>query len=337
MIEMMAPPDTTREARQLLEEKKIMGMWTDNLDDGCAILRILSSADQTEAISDMLSDEFSSIEGFRILLFSVEATLPQPEVEEEGREEVAKEEIEGPGRVSREELYADVTEGSELTPIYLAMVVLSTLVAGVGLILDDVATIIGAMVIAPLLAPNVSLSLASTLGDLELGWRSLKANGAGLAVSLVISVIMGIIFTVDPGAEEMISRTMVNLKHIIIALAAGSAGVLAFTRGVAAAIVGVMVAVALLPPLVAFGLLLGAGYTQLAVGAGILTVTNLICINLAGILTFLVQGVRPRSWWEEKKAKKASRTALAIWSLLLLVFAGIIWYWGQFDVQALVP
>lgn len=340
MIEMMAPPETTREARQLLEEKRIMGMWTDHLDDGCSILRILSNADQTEVISDMLSDKFSSIEGFRILLFSVEATLPQPDIEdaeEEVGEVAAKEEIEGPGRVSREELYADVTEGSELTPIYLAMVVLSTLVAGVGLILNDVATIIGAMVIAPLLAPNVSLSLALTLGDLELGWRSIKANGAGLAVSLVISVIMGIVFTVDPGAKEMITRTMVNLKHIIIALAAGSAGVLAFTRGVAAAIVGVMVAVALLPPLVALGLLLGAGFMQLAVGAGILTVTNLICINLAGILTFLVQGVRPRSWWEEKKAKKASRTALAIWTLLLLIFAGIIWYWGQFDVEALVP
>lgn len=334
---MMAPPETAREARQLLEEKKIVGMWTDNLDNGDAILRVLSNADKTEAISDMLSEKFSSIDGFRIMLFAVEATLPQIEVEEEEEVEPTKEEIEGPSRVSREELYADVTAGSELTPIYLAMVVLSTLVAGVGLILNDVATIIGAMVIAPLLAPNVSLSLAFTLGDLALGWRSLKANAAGLSIALSISVIMGIIFTVEPGAGEIISRTMVNLKHIIIALAAGSAGVLAFTRGVPAAIVGVMVAVALLPPLVVFGLLLGAGYLQLAVGAGLLTMTNLICINLAGILTFLAQGVRPRSWWEEKKAKKASRTALAIWFLLLLVFAGIIWYWGQFDVQALVP
>lgn len=338
MVEMLAPPESAREARQLLEEKKVMGLWIDKLDDGLAKLRVLSSADQTEVISDLLSDKFSSVDGFRILLFSVEATLPKPDVEEVKEEgEPVKEEIEGPGRVSREELYADVTAGSELTIIYLAMVVLSTLVAGVGLILDDVATIIGAMVIAPLLAPNVSLSLAATLGDLELGWRSLKANAAGLTVSLTIAVVMGLIFEINPGADEMISRTMVNLKHIIIALAAGSAGVLAFTRGVPAAIVGVMVAVALLPPLVVFGLLLGAGFLQLAVGAGILTVTNLICINLAGVLTFLMQGVRPRSWWEEKKAVKASRTALVIWFMLLLIFAGIIWYWGQFDVQAMVP
>ena len=335
---MMAPPETAREAHQLLEEKEIVGMWTNKLNDGDAILRILSNADKTEAISDMLSEKFSSIEGFRILLFSVEATLPQIEIGGDEEVETAKEKIEGPSRVSREELYADVTAGSELTPVYLALVVLSTLVAGVGLILNDVATIIGAMVIAPLLAPNVSLSLAFTLGDLALGWRSFKANAAGLVIALSISVTMGILFTVEPGAGEVISRTMVSLKHIIIALAAGSAGVLAFTRGVPAAIVGVMVAVALLPPLVVLGLLLGAGYLQLAVGAGLLTMTNLICINLAGILTFLAQGVGPRSWWEEKKAKRASRTALAIWFLLLLIFAGIIfWYWGQFDVQALVP
>jgi len=103
---------------------------------------------------------------------------------------------------------------------------------------------------------------------------------------------------------------------------------LAFTRGVPATIVGVMVAVALLPPLAAFGLLIGAGYLSLAFGAMILTLTNLICINLAGIITFLIQGVRPRTWWEAEKAKKASRTAIAIWFVLLVILAIVIWFWN---------
>jgi uncharacterized hydrophobic protein (TIGR00341 family) len=335
MMELIAPPDTAKEARKILEDENIVGIWTDDYEDDCAVLRILLDFDLTESITDTLSDKFEDVDGFRILIFDVEATGPQPDPEEaEGAEQ---DEAQGPGRVSREELYADVTDGSELTPVYLAMVVLSTLVAGVGLIMDDVATIIGAMVIAPLLAPNVSQALASTLGDLELGWRSLKANAAGLFASLSVAFLMGLIFTVDPGSEQLITRTMVNLKHIIIALAAGSAGVLAFTRGVPATIVGVMVAVALLPPLVAVGLLLGAGYMQLAIGAGILTFTNLICINLAGIATFLVQGVRPREWMEEKKAKKAYRIAIGIWLSLLILFGFIIWYWGQFDVQSMLP
>ena len=335
MMELIAPPETASKARKIVEDKNILGIWNDNLEDGCAVLRVLLDVEQTETISDTLSEKFGNVEGFRIMLFSVEATLPQPEIEEE--ENDSDDKAQGPGRVSREELYSDVTDGSQLDPIYLAMVFLSTLVAGIGLILNDVATIIGAMVIAPLLAPNVSLALAATLGDLELGWRSLKANAAGLLLSLFVAYLMGLIFTIDPSSQEMISRTMVSLKHIIIALAAGSAGVLAFTRGVPATIVGVMVAVALLPPLVDVGLLLGAGYMQLAVGAAILTFTNLICINLAGVATFLIQGVRPRSWWEEKKAKKASRIALATWFILLLIFAVVIWYWGQFDVQAMIP
>lgn len=330
LLELVGSPETIKEAHDIAEEENVLGVWTDNLDDEEATLRALVETERTESLSDIFTDRFGDEEGFRIMLFAVEATLPQPEVEEDEESEKDAESEMYIGRISREELYSNISNSSEFNIVYVAMVILSTLVAGVGLILDDVATIIGAMVIAPLLAPNVSLALAATLGDLELGWDALKANTAGLAVSLVISIFMGMIFTVNPETDQIITRTMVNLKHIIIALAAGSAGVLAFTRGVSAAIVGVMVAVALLPPLVNVGLMLGAGYTTYAMGSGILTITNLICINLAAILTFLVQGVRPRSWWEAKKAKKAQRIAIITWLGLLLILAAIIWYWGEF-------
>jgi uncharacterized hydrophobic protein (TIGR00341 family) len=213
--------------------------------------------------------------------------------------------------------------------VYIALVILSTLVTGVGLMRDEVTVIIGSMVIAPLLGPNVSLSLAATLGDTQLAWQSLKTNAAGLFVSLGIALALGALLTVEPGVDQIIRRTQVSLGDITIALAAGSAGVLAYTRGASAAVVGVMVAVALLPPLVIVGLLLGSGYYQLATGAAILTFTNLICINLAGVITFLIQGVRPRNWWEAKKAKKASRYAITTWTILLIIFTIIILLWGQ--------
>lgn len=334
MLELVAPTQTAQEARDMLKDENIIGMWVDNWEDDRTVLRALLSVEQTETVSDKLSEKFGGAEGFRIMLYAVEATIPRPETEDE---EVSETESEGPGRVSREELYSDITSSAKLSPVYISMVVLSTLVAGVGMILDDVATVIGAMVIAPLLAPNVSLALAITLGDVDLGLNSLKANATGLFAALGVALLMGLVLTVDISSDQIISRTMVSLEHIIIALAAGSAGVLAFTRGVPGTIVGVMVAVALLPPLVDVGLLLGAGYTRLAIGAGILTFTNLICINLAGVLTFLVQGVRPRNWWDEKKAKKATRIAIATWVILLIIFAFIIWYWGATDVQSMMP
>jgi len=328
MLELLAPPDTTKKARELIEDDNILGIWSDDLDDGSAILRVLVNADRTESLSDTLTSKFKNVEGFRIMLFSVEATVPQPEVEEEEKKEEKSSDTRYVGRISREELYTDVTSGSELNWVYISMVVLSTLVAGVGLIRNDVAVIIGAMVIAPLLGPNVSLALGVTLGDLNLAWRSLRANAAGLFISVAVALLMGLLLHINTDSQQLIHRTTVSLGDITIALAAGSAGVLAFTRGVPATIVGVMVAVALLPPLVTVGLLIGAGYMSLAVGAVILTLTNLVCINLSGIATFLVQGVRPRTWWEAEKAKKASRTAFAIWFALLIIIAIAIWFWN---------
>ncbi|HKL19978.1 MAG TPA: TIGR00341 family protein [Halalkalibaculum sp.] len=331
LLELMIPDEKVEEALKTVEEQEPIGMWSDEHSNGFTVVRVLVDADKTESLSDTLSDKYAHTDGFRILLFTIEATLPQPEIEEKKDEEEPEEEETSRkvGRISREELYADVTSGSDLSQVYLALVVLSTLVAAVGLMRDDVAVIIGAMVIAPLLGPNVSMALSVTLGDMQLAWRSLKANAAGLFVSLAVALVMGMVLTIDLSSEQIMSRTQVSLSDITIALAAGSAGVLAFTRGVPAAVVGVMVAVALLPPLVGIGLLLGSGYTQLAIGATILTFTNLICINLAGVVTFLLQGVRPRSWWEAEKAKKATRIAIAIWLVLLLIFAVLIWFWGK--------
>ena len=99
---------------------------------------------------------------------------------------------------------------------------------------------------------------------------------------------------------------------------------LAFTTGVPTTLVGVMVAVALLPPLVTFGLLFGAGFWKDAWGALLLLLTNLVCINLAGVATFLVQGVRPLTWWETNKAKKATALAITLWAILLTALVLLI-------------
>jgi uncharacterized membrane protein len=85
-----------------------------------------------------------------------------------------------------------------------------------------------------------------------------------------------------------------------------------------------MVAVALLPPLVVASLLTGAGYPTPALGALILLLTNVACINLAAVATFLIRKVRPRTWWEADRAKKATRLAVTAWIILLAVLAGLM-------------
>jgi len=236
----------------------------------------------------------------------------------------AAEAFQDPGRVSREELYHDVSETLGLNRVFLAMTALSSIVAAVGLLRDDVAVIIGAMVIAPLLGPNVAMALATTLGDLDLLRRAIVTNVVGVSIALAVAVGLGLIVPLPSDVPAIAARTRLGFGDLVLALAAGSAGTFAFTRGMANAVIGVMVAVALMPPLVVFGLMLGSGRFDAATGAFMLVFANVVCINLAGVGTFLTQGVRPRSFWEEARQRRATRVALAIWIGLLLTLAAIL-------------
>lgn len=326
LMEVVLPQANGESVRELLEES-VIDYWQERSDDKRLLLKILLSAEQTEQMLDALEEKFGGVEGFRVVLLSVEATIPrieEPDDETEEAEEPPEEAEQKTERISREELYNDVLDGIKLSKPYVAMVVLSAIVAAVGLMQNNVAVVIGAMVIAPLLGPNVGLALATTLGDFNLGRRALKTNLFGVILALSLSILFGLVFSVDPTVSEIADRTRVGLPDIALALASGSAGVLAFTGGVATALIGVMVAVALLPPLVAFGLLLGAGYWPEAFSALLLLVTNLICVNLAGVTTFLVQGIRPRRWWEANKAERATRWAIILWTVLLLILVAVI-------------
>jgi uncharacterized hydrophobic protein (TIGR00341 family) len=328
LIEMVLPEKDGVELRELLKEHTVLEHRQLRLPDGEVLVRILLDAEQSEAVLDQLGERYADKDGNRVVVLPVEATLPraqpEPEPETATAPEQASSEEKPPGRIGREELYEDIKDAAQCSRVYLAMVVLSTIVAAIGLYYNSVAIIIGAMVIAPLLGPNMALALATTLGDLTLLRRALLTALAGIAMTMVLSVIIGVLLQVDPATPEIASRHGVGLGNLAVALASGAAGALAFTTGVSATLIGVMVAVALLPPLVAFGLLLGSGHLALATGALSLFLMNLICVNLAGVTTFLVQGIRPATWWEKDRAVKASRIAIVLWAALLAGLIGMI-------------
>ena len=234
-----------------------------------------------------------------------------------------------PKRINREELYTDVAEMADADPNYIIMTALSAVVATAGLLLGDGAVIIGAMVIAPLIGPSMGLAFATTLGDLEMGWKSLLASLSGVATAFIVSLLAGLAMTVDPEGSEIFGRTRLTYEHLALALAAGAAGALALTQGRGAGLVGVMVAVALLPPLANAGLLLGDGHVTQGVGALVLVTGNVVCVNLAATATFLILGVRPNTWWEDTLRKRAVWFAAFLWGLMLLALMVIVWIaWG---------
>lgn len=328
LIEMVLQEKDGDEVHALLCKCKVIEHRQIRLGNSEMLVRILLDAEQSETVLDLLEKRYAKVEGNRIVILPVEATLPRAQAEAEPEETAAPGQSppkdEPAQRIGREELYEDIKNGARLSRVYMAMVALSTVVAAIGLHHNSVAVVIGAMVIAPLLGPNVALSLGTTLGDLSLLRHGLLTALAGVAAALVLSVLIGVLLDVDPTLSEMASRTRVVLGDIIVALAAGSAGALAFTTGVSATLIGVMVAVALLPPLVTSGLLLGGGHSTLAIGAFSLFLVNLISVNLAGVTAFVLQGIKPTIWLEKEQAVKATRIAIALSVLLLALLVALI-------------
>lgn len=321
------PPENTQNLQELIDEDNVVDYWIEGVDSDKKSICLLVDVELTEKILNDLDSKFTGRDDYRIVLLPVAATIPKHEVEvsESDEDQAQKKEDSRVKRISREELYEDIKEVVDSSWVYLVLIMLSCIVAANGLIRNSPAMVIGAMVIAPILGPNVGLALATTLGDTALMKRSLKSILYGFSLGMLLSVAMGFMFNIDPDVYEINSRTVVSFADIALGLAAGVAGCLSFTRGISAAVIGVMVAVALLPPMVATGLLLGSGMYDLAFGAGLLTITYIICVNLAGVVTFLVQGIKPKSFVEQREGEELSRYAIIIWVSLLVVLAVIIY------------
>lgn len=330
-IEIVVPDEGKNDFEELLKDGSVEHYWNNSSESSGYLLKALVDASKTEVFLDNAEKIIRKNEGYRIVITAVVATIPRIEKiekDETDQEKKRAEPWEQPLRgirVSREELYNDVQDSVQLNAVYIAMVTLSTIVAALGVLRDSTAVVIGAMVIAPLLGPNVGLALSTTLGDLKLFINSMKTNLTGLTVAFLLSLILGMVLEVEASLYQIASRTDVHLSDIALALASGAAGVLAYTIGMSAAVIGVMVAVALLPPLVTAGLLVGDSQFELAYYAFLLLVTNVICVNLAAVTTFILQGVRPRSWYKAEKAKKINIIAFITWFILVVVLGFVIW------------
>jgi uncharacterized hydrophobic protein (TIGR00341 family) len=280
------------------------------------LIRILVSDENRQSVLDALQGLLG--ETSKILVLSLEAVLPRKEPDPSDTE--ANEAV----TTTREELYSEIEKNARLDSTYLLLVFLSTVVVAIGLIEDNVAVVIGAMVIAPLLGPNIALALGAALGDMPLMWKAIKTTLAGLATALLFSILIGIFWPLNASSQELMARTDVGLDSVVLALASGAAAVISLTTGLASVLVGVMVAVALLPPTATLGIMLGSGQTKLAVGAALLLAVNIVCVNLAAKIVFWVRGVKPRSWLEKQKANQSMVTYLVIWVLSLTFLLVVI-------------
>jgi uncharacterized hydrophobic protein (TIGR00341 family) len=319
LIEIYGLSEKKQNIESLLENVTIFGIWQDRLPDKKMVTRILIDSEQTEPVLESLEEKYEKDKDFRIIVLPVEASIPRPD-----KDEIKDYEKKTKERLSIEELYQTITEQATISKTFFYLIILASIVASIGLLYNNVAVIIGSMVIAPLLSSSMALSLATTLADKKLAREALITSISGYLIAIIIGIIFGLFFTINPEATEIISRTDVNLMYLILAFASGIAGSLSFTKGISQALVGVIVAVALLPPLVTTGLLLGSFHWNQALGSFLLFSVNVVCINLSSVVTFLTQGITPKKWWKKEKAKKSIRRAVIIWTSMLLILALLI-------------
>ena len=200
---------------------------------------------------------------------------------------------------------------------FFALMVLSTVIAAIGLEQNSAAVVIGAMLVAPLMTPLLGLGLALVQGNPVLAKISLRAVLLGLAVSLLVGFLTGLL---TPGfnepTREMLGRGGPGVLDLVVAFASGLAAAYASSRpGLLAALPGVAIAAALVPPIATSGLALSIGDFHLAFGALLLFVINMVTIVLASMAALWVVGLR--------NVGKASRWSLTAVGVLMLAVVAL--------------
>lgn len=239
-------------------------------------------------------------------------------------------------RIAGEELRTRCEELAPTMSTYLILTVVSTIVATAGLLIDSPATVVGSMVIAPLVGPAMAASAGTVINDRELFLRGAKLQVIGLALAVVSATAFAFfakqLFLVPPTLDvtavgEVEERLTPGVLTLLVAVGAGFAGAVSLSAGVSTAIVGVMIAVALIPPAAVVGIGIAWGLPFVSLGAAVLTLVNVLSINLAAITLLWYRGYAPQNTLLRHTARrttiKRAAVLVAVIAVLSMVLGGV--------------
>lgn len=216
------------------------------------------------------------------------------------------------------ELFVQLRSNAQTSSSFVALMMLSSLIASLGLFLSSSAVIIGAMVLAPLMSPIISLAMALLRNDHSLLKNAMSTISKGVVLALAMAALVALIIPITRVTPEMTGRLHPNLLDLGVAIFSGIAGAYAYAReSIMKSMPGVAIAVALVPPLCVAGLGIGWWDWPVISGAALLFTTNLVGIALAASLTFLVLGYAP--------LVKARRGLTLSTALMLAVAVPLTW------------
>ncbi len=215
--------------------------------------------------------------------------------------------------------------GRKLSRFWMLMV-LSAIIAGAGIVGDSTATVIGAMIVAPLLVPIQGTMLSAVLGDRRNLVRSVGLVVAGAATAIAVGWLLGFIVPGVVDAQnnaQVASRVNPRLIDLLAALATGAVGSIALARrDISDTLPGVAIAISLVPPLAVVGLTLQARQWSQAGGASLLFVTNVAAILGVGTIVmalYRVHRMTPQVGTAASRALNRRNAVFVIAALVVIV------------------
>ncbi|ADV46531.1 TIGR00341 family protein [Nitratifractor salsuginis] len=206
------------------------------------------------------------------------------------------------------ELFATLREEGKLTSTFMILMIFSTLLATVGLFLNSASVVIGAMLLAPLMQPIVTFSMGMLRWDSTLSYGSLRTVLVGVGLTLASAMSVAWLLPFRQVTAEMAGRLHPTLLDLIVAVVSGAAAAYAKNNPkISGSLVGVAIAVALVPPLSTAGIGLGWGELSIFYHAFLLFLTNFAGIVLAAAFIFMLMGFSPMH-----RAKKGLGFSLGI-------------------------
>jgi uncharacterized hydrophobic protein (TIGR00271 family) len=207
---------------------------------------------------------------------------------------------------------------------FAVLMFFATVIATYGVISDSTATVIGAMIVAPLMTPIMATAAALVMGRMDRVGRSLVTVAAGVIGAIFVSWFLGTIYMTGVISvttnSQIVARTSPRLTDLYAALASGAVGAFAMSRkDVANTLPGVAIAIALVPPLAVVGLTLSQGAYDDAGGAFLLFVTNFLSILLAGGGVFALLGLSKASMASLKGSERRNAFVIIGLGTLLVI------------------
>ena len=332
----MVPAGKREAVLGVLDEEDVDYALSDETSgrDYTAVVTFPLPTSAVEPILDRLREVGIERNAYTVVIQAETVVSKRFEALEERYESGDDEESGNGNRIAREELVARAGEMAPTVRPYVLMTAVSAIVATAGLLLDSPAVVVGSMVIAPLIGPAMAASVGTVVDDPELALRGVKLQALGGVVAVGAAAAFALLIrttnVVPLSAEEVFAigevreRLAPGVLSLVIALGAGAAGAVSLASGVSSALVGVMIAAALVPPTAVVGIGIAWGEPATVLGSGVLVLVNILAINLVALVMLWRYGYRPRLWFREDEARATTLKRISVLAVVLLLLTGLL-------------